>query len=322
MKNIGLMRCTVSDAAGFTTETGIRLRRAVNPLLRRVLHLAVKRRIVVEQYPALEPGEPYIFASTHFFDEDIIANLAVIDRNAWVLIGTTDQLEHNPQMYAAWLNGLVYVNRLEADSRKESVKKMLRILNAGSSVLIFPEGGWNNSENLLVNPLFSGPWLLAKSTTVPCIPVAVFCEHNSDVIYMRYGEPMDIGCLEKDEALDLLRDQMASMMYEMIIAHASPLSREQLTGDCHLRHMEERRQEYLRVNWTRDTWDEELTVRKPSGVTAEKDVYAFAGHAALTPENARVILPAMELCDMYQRYDFKAYMHKNWRGKTDSAELS
>ena len=108
-------------------------------------------------------GSLYIFASTHFFDEDIIANLAVIDRNAWVLIGTTDQLEHNPQMYAAWLNGLVYVNRLDADSRKESVKKMLRILNAGSSVLIFPEGGWNNSENLLVNPLFSGPWLLAKS---------------------------------------------------------------------------------------------------------------------------------------------------------------
>ncbi len=52
-----------------------------------------------------------------------------------------------------------------------------------------------------------------------------FCEHNSDVIYMRYGEPMDIVCLEKDEALELLRDRMASMMYEMIIAHASPLSR-------------------------------------------------------------------------------------------------
>ena len=215
-------------------------------------------------------------------------------------------------MYAAWLNGLVYVDRLSNNSRKESVKKMLRVLNAGSSVLIFPEGGWNNSENLLVNPLFSGPWLLAKHTGVPCVPVAVFCEHNSDVIYMRYGEPMDIDHLEKDEALGLLRDQMASMMYEMIAQHATPLSRNSLTGDHHFRHMEERCQEYLRVNWTRDTWDEELTVHRPQGIVTEQDVYAFADRVKLTSENARIILPAVERCEVYRRYDFKAYMHNNW----------
>lgn len=312
MRNIGLMRCTTASAESFTTEAGIKLRRTASPILRKVLRLAVKRKIVVEQYPVLKQGQPYIFASTHFFDEDIIANLAVIDRNTWVLIGTTDQLEHNPQMYAAWLNGLVYVDRLSNNSRKESVKKMLRVLNAGSSVLIFPEGGWNNSENLLVNPLFSGPWLLAKHTGVPCVPVAVFCEHNSDVIYMRYGEPMDIDHLEKDEALGLLRDQLASMMYEMIAQHATPLSRNSLTGDHHFRHMEERCQEYLRVNWTRDTWDEELTVHRPQGIVTEQDVYAFADRVKLTSENARIILPAVERCEVYRGYDFKAYMHNNW----------
>lgn len=76
-------------------------------------------------------------------------------------IFSTDQLEHNPQVYAAWLNGLIYVNRREEISRKDSVKKMERILNSGSSVFLFPEGGWNNTENLLVLPLFSDPWLLS-----------------------------------------------------------------------------------------------------------------------------------------------------------------
>lgn len=99
MKNIGLMRCTTANAEHFTTEVGIKLRRIASPVLRRALRLAVKQKIVVEQYPTLKRGQPYIFASTHYFVEDIIANLAVIDRNAWILIGTTDQLEHNPQMY-------------------------------------------------------------------------------------------------------------------------------------------------------------------------------------------------------------------------------
>ena len=152
MRNIGLMRCTTASAESFTTEAGIKLRRTASPILCKVLRLAVKRKIVVEQYPVLKQGQPYIFASTHFFDEDIIANLAVIGRNTWVLIGTTDQLEHNPQMYAAWLNGLVYVDRLSNNSRKESVKKMLRVQNAGSSLLSFPERGCNDAENLQVNP--------------------------------------------------------------------------------------------------------------------------------------------------------------------------
>lgn len=312
MKNIGLTRCISAKAENFTTDRGIELRRRISPMLRGCLRLAAKHRIVVEQYPVLAPGQPYIFASTHYFQENIIANLAAIDRSTWVLVGTTDQLEHNPQMYAAWLNGMIYVDRMDDCSRKESVKKMLRILNAGSSILLFPEGGWNNSENLLVNPLFSGPWLLAKQTGVPCIPVAVFCEHDSDVIYMRYGEPIELGKLEKSTALDLLRDRMASLMYEMIAQHGTPLFRSSLTGDHHLHHMEARRREYLRVNWTHDTWDEELTVHRPRGIVTEKDVYAFADCVKLTPENARIILPDVERYKMHCKYDFKAYMHRNW----------
>ena len=312
MKNIGLMRCTTANAEHFTTEVGIKLRRIASPVLRRALRLAAKRKIVVEQYPTLKQGQPYIFASTHYFVEDIIANLAVIDRNAWILIGTTDQLEHNPQMYAAWLNGLVYVDRLSDRSRKESVKKMLRILHAGSSILLFPEGGWNNTENLLVNPLFSGPWLLSKHTGIPCIPVAVFCEQNTDVIYLRYGQPLDIGRLEKEEALDLLRDQMASLMYEMIAQHAAPLARDSLVGDPHLQHMEARCREYLRNRWTRDTWDEELTVHRPRGIVTEKDVYAFADRVEPTPENARILLADAERYKLHCKYDFKDYMHENW----------
>ena len=43
-----------------------------------------------------------------------------------------------------------FAERLSDVSDIESMPKMERVLASGSSVLIFPEGGWNNTENLLV----------------------------------------------------------------------------------------------------------------------------------------------------------------------------
>lgn len=67
-----------------------------------------------------------------------------------MLIGTPDQVEHNPAMCTAWLNGMVFVDKLNAQIRKDSIEKMVRILESGSSVILYPEGAWNNTENLLV----------------------------------------------------------------------------------------------------------------------------------------------------------------------------
>ena len=104
-------------------------------------------------------------------------------------------------MYFAWLNGFIYVNRCDKRSREDSVKKMKRILNKGSSILIFPEGGWNNTENLLVLPLFARCYTLSRDVKVPVVPASAFCERNSETIYLRYGKPLNLWEYEKSEAL-------------------------------------------------------------------------------------------------------------------------
>ena len=108
-----------------------------------------------KEYPKLEKDMPYIFASTHYFNEDIIAALATVDRSAYALIGTTDQVENNTLMYAAWAYGLIYVDRRSQESRKQSILKMEHVLNNGTSVIMYPEGGWNNTENLICKRLFA-----------------------------------------------------------------------------------------------------------------------------------------------------------------------
>lgn len=263
----------------------------------------------------MEPDKPYIFASTHSFVEDIILNIAYCDRHAYILIGTTDQLEHNPQMYAGAINGMIYVNKMNTASRKESVKKMVRVLQSGSSVILFPEGTWNNSENLLVQTLFAGPWLLANETRASVVPVAIFHEYDADTIFIRYGKPLALSGMEKIEALDLLRDQMATMMFEMMKAHTKPMCHQDLKGDYRLAFLEERRQEYMRASWTEDVWDEELTIYKRHGVTLPADARKFVDDVVLTSNNASIMAPILRRRAEDIKYDFSSYMHNNWNRK-------
>lgn len=147
--NYLLTRVEKATAENFATPFGFNVRKFIKPALRPVLRLASGRRIHVESYPKLEKGTPYIFVSTHFFVDDIITNYAIVDRLAYTLIGTPDQVEHNPLLYAAWVCGMMYVDKINPQSRKDAVEKMVRVLENNTSVIIYPEGAWNNTENLL-----------------------------------------------------------------------------------------------------------------------------------------------------------------------------
>ena len=137
-------------------------RKVVRAPLKGVLKVATKGKMIIDEgrspKEVLEKKKPYIFVSTHYHSEDIITNLRALDRQTYALIGTTYQLEHNLKMYGAWMNGIVYVDRRNQNSRKESLKIMKWLLEQGVSVLIYPAGGWNNTENLLEQHIFSGAY--------------------------------------------------------------------------------------------------------------------------------------------------------------------
>ena len=312
MKNYGLGWIKTSNIDNFTSKTGIKLRRAIHKPLQIVLKLATKRKIIIENYPKLEKGVPYIFASTHSFDEDIISNLATIDRNAYVLIGTTDQLDFNPTMYAAWLNGLIYVDRLDKNSRQESLKKMEKIIKSGTSILMFPEGGWNNTENLIVQNLFGGPYYLSKLTGAKVVPISAFNEMGSSKIYIRVGDPIDLSKYDKKDALIELRNSLATMRFNQIELYSTPIERSKLSPNARLNFMEQRKNEYLRVNWSRDVWEEELTVYKDKNCPSPEDIRKSIDDVVITKENAEIFAPILVKRLEDKKYDFKKYMHQNW----------
>lgn len=313
MKNYGILKFRYADIDNFTSEFGMNFRKKINPLFRNLLKIINPEEIIIDNYPILNKEEAYIFVSLHNFVNDSVANLATIDRNAYLLFGTTDQLETNKITYAAWLNGFIYVNREDKKSRSDSLLKMERILNNGNSVLIFPEGGFNNTENLLCQKLFSSPYLLAKSTGKKVVPIAPLYEFGSDKIYMNVGEPIDLAKYDnKEDALTYLRDVLSTLLYENLEKNSTMLVRKELTGDIRQSFMELRKEEYMKTAWSKDVWDEELVQYLDDFDKEYIEVQESMDKINITKDNANIMGPILVKRMEEKKYNFKDYMHKNW----------
>ncbi|MBR5969848.1 MAG: 1-acyl-sn-glycerol-3-phosphate acyltransferase [Lachnospiraceae bacterium] len=311
-KNIGLVGWKHRDAQCFTTEFGIKLRRFVSPAIRSIIGLAATKPYRVVRYPKLDKTKPYIFAAGHSFPGEVEPYVASIDRNAWLLVGTTDQIDHNPKMYMAWLNGMVYVNRLSAASRKDATRKMERILLRGSSVIMFPEGALNNSENTYCSPLYPGVYHLAISTGASVVPIVAQSERGEKEIRIAASEPISFSGMEKEQALDILRDTLSTLRYELCSDYP-PLKRSEMQGDIHFRHLQTRRNIYMEVKWIEPNWDEEIVMRRKQGVAFPQDVFGVIDNVRVTKDNAWIIAPILLQNELFRKYDIVRFMKEHWK---------
>lgn len=311
MFNTGLDKYLTANINTFTTDRGIKLRKKfLNKLWRRILRLCTSRKIIVEQYPKLEKDKQYIFVTSHFFDEDVISALATIDRNVYMLQGSTQQMLHNPVFLAVWLNGMIYVDRMDATSRQESIDKMKRILNAGSNIMLFPEGGYNHSENQLICPLFSSPYILSKDLGVEVVPLVSVPDLEGKIIHIRAGEPMNIGQYEKEEGLAKLRDAMATLVFDILTEHTEPIKRNelQMTRED---WMEKRKQVYECQKWYADVWDEEVTYYPGHGVTTPEKSREYVDRVNVTYKNAWIFADTLVRREEDKKYELKEYLREN-----------
>ena len=312
---IGMKRVLDSNSETFVTDFGIKLRqKAFNKYIQPVMTKTVPKKMVVEHYPNLEPGKPYIFASNHWFMEDFMIALATLDRCAFTLFGSTDQIEHQISSFFVWLTGMIYVDRVDREKRHDATAKMTRLLNSGMSVLIYPEGAYNNTDNLLCEQMYASPYVLNKATGAQVVPIAVYTLPELDTIYGNFGEPMDFDGMERAEAMELFRDIIATMHYEHIKKYGGLLTRAELEskGDYRLDFMSQRRAEYLKTKWSKDVWDEELLTYHDKSIVDPKTVREELRRAKITPQNAHILAPILARHEEDVKYDFKRFMKETW----------
>ena len=227
-KNLFINQLNTKDVDHFTTDTGLFLRRKTNGAFRKLCNiftnatiiredtpdyasdeeyygnlkpdsiplthysLSMKKNannIVVERYPKLDKDESYIFVGTHVCPEDIETMLKIIDRNAYLILGSVETLNYNPEAYLSWLNGMIVFGVLNQKERSALPAKMERVLQT-QSILIFPEGSHNYDLNRLIKPLYDGPVNLALKTGKKIVPVALVKDYENNVAYLDVGNPI------------------------------------------------------------------------------------------------------------------------------------
>lgn len=204
--------------------------------------------------------------------------LNIIDRNAYLVLGSIETLQYNPEAYLIWLNGMIVFDILDAASRKALMSKMGRVLQT-NSILIFPEGSHNYHPNKIVNHLYDGVIRLALETGKKIVPVSLVRDGEHNVSYIDVGNPIDVKkltlndseyCKDEEEpekakikALTaFLRDKMATSVYHLIARHAMPMCRksyEDIEQYFIERYVND---SFAKLKWKHDVFEAEFLTKK------------------------------------------------------------
>lgn len=265
------------------SKTGIRVRKFVNPVIRALVPFKIKTKLRVV-HRAKMPDRPIIFAATHGFREDVEYSLLTANQHAYILIGSLSQIFRSFDGLTAWASGTILVDRTDKKSRASAKEKMIYALNSGTNILMFPEGAWNISPNMVMNHLFPGVYDVAKETGAYVAPVATHREGR--YVYGVLGKAFDISQHSRTDGVRILRDKLGSMRWKLIEKY-SPAQRNSLPrGEAAERYWNEHVDALTREVPFYDYDVERHTVFVDKTVVHFKEAFAHLHHIYPTLKNA------------------------------------
>ena len=222
---------------------GIKNRRCIYPLVKHLAGpLSGVNGVLVKK--ADMPDGPKIFAVTHTNNaEDIAWGLSFAGESSYLFCNGYNEIMYTFDGIALWLSGLIYVDRYSSESRKASIKKAKQVLDYGGNIMIFPEGVWNMSENLLVRKLYHGVYQIALSNNIPIVPIATMIYGKT--LYAIRGETIYISEYDKTSGLTLLRDSFASMKWELMEQYGKTTREDLLKGQTPYEYWDSFINEYI-----------------------------------------------------------------------------
>lgn len=198
---------------------GIGWRRRTNSM---IVHLLKVNRILSGQKLTVigdrhkESGKPLIYACTHVGRYDIEMAIQLIHAPVWFLMGDPGRVYKNFHGLILWLNGTIFTDTAYPEDRHVGKETCVKALDQGASLLIYPEGAWNITENQVVMPLFGGTAEMAIRTGAEIVPIAI--EQYEKHYYANIGEnisPIRGDLSRKQQLTDYLRDVLCTLKWEI-----------------------------------------------------------------------------------------------------------
>lgn len=237
-----------SNPDNVLSEDGVRIRRAINPIVKAVAVKFLKSRQIIENRKKLLdpnskeldkgitlPSAPVIWAPNHSFTDDILATVLAADRHAYILLASLPQVYNTLDGITSWLNGAILINRKVRESKRSTIPKAKKVFEYGSDIIMFPEGVWNKTPNKLLLHFWPGIYRLAKETGAAVVPVAHYIEDptlqkKNNAIHTVVDDPVKIDYMPEKEALEMLREIIGTWYYLMMEKYGQTTRNEALTG--------------------------------------------------------------------------------------------
>lgn len=166
--------------------------------------------ILINEHPPIEKNA--IYAVNHSCSHDFPITCEVIRRHTYVL--AAKQRLRLIDYVCFVLNGVVWVDRNDRQSKLRAVEQMVRLLDKGENVCIYPEGTWNLTPSKPLLPLYWGIIGLAGRTGVPIVPVVL--EYREDSCYVKFGQALTVKEPEnKQDKINALEDALATLKWDI-----------------------------------------------------------------------------------------------------------
>lgn len=172
-----------------------------------------KQTVAVISLPQKYKGR-VIFACTHIGENDLENIYEKLGRGCWWFVGDPRFMYRDISGLFVYLNGCIFLDTDDKEDRRISYLRAIELLKGGGSLMIFPEGARNGSENLPVMPLFSGSARMSFETNTPVVPVAI--EQYDKRFVINFGQticPEDFP--DGDEMTQTIRDILATLKWEI-----------------------------------------------------------------------------------------------------------
>ena len=193
----------------------IKLRDKLYPFLMLLTKTKVRYKVQTMNDCAYLPDKPVIFAANHSAFPDTPIMLRVTGRRSYIL-GGRQKLPFLDWLLVS-LNGMIWVDRKNRADMAAVKIALTEYLKKGQSILWFPEGTWNLTDNLLMLPMRWGIIDIAKRCDAQILPVALDYNRADMVCRVQFGAPFVGGDFaDKTEAIRNLRDRMATLRWELM----------------------------------------------------------------------------------------------------------
>ena len=197
---------------------GVEFHRRLHPLLMFLLRVKSKLSGLTYEFMSenrvnVKSGKTVVYTITHIGKFDYEMLVEACDIFAYPFAGDWELMYATVDDYFLRANGVLWVDTSDKEDRQNSFKFMIKALKQGIPMLIYPEAIWNLTENLPLMKIFPGAVQAAKECNVPIVPIAI--EQRGKHFLLNVGDALDFADAEEGVAVQILRDTLATLKWEI-----------------------------------------------------------------------------------------------------------